>query len=366
MIALDIARHRLYNQRIVEDKFELPGQAVGWLGAMQAQDYASVKWAIALRCGSATEATIEQAIVKKSIVRTWLMRGTLQVVAASDVSWMLALLAPRLIATSARRHQQLDLDEATFAHSYEVLTRALQGGKQLSRAEIMLVLEQAGISTAGQRGYHILRRAGLEGLICFGPRQDKQETFVLLDEWVPHSKKIERDEALAELAGRYFRSHGPATLQDFVWWSGLPVADARTGLETAKTRLYQGTIEGQTYWLPQNNSILKNPSPTAYLLPAFDEYFLGYKARHAVLDSKYDKQTVSNNGVFRPIIVIDGQVVGTWKRALKKGSVIITADPFKSLTTAENQALLRAANQYGAFLGLSVRSALSKINSSVD
>jgi hypothetical protein len=354
MIALDIPHHRLYNQRIVQEKSELPSQVVAWFGAMQAQDYASVKWAIGLRCCRATDAIIEQAIVKKTIVRTWLMRGTLQIVAASDVHWMLELLAPRIIANSARRYQQLELDDTTFVHSYETLTKELQGGKQLTRAEIMLGLEQAGIYTTDQRGYHILRRAGLEELICFGPIQDKQETFVLLDEWVPHSKNMKRDEALAELAGRYFGSHGPATLQDFIWWSGLKVADARTGLEIAKTRLHQETIQGQTYWLPQNNSILKNPSPTVYLLPAYDEYFLGYKARNAVLDTKYDKQAVSSNGVFRPMVVIDGQIVGIWKRTYEKGSVIITPSPFKSLTKAENQALLAAANQYGAFLGLSV------------
>ncbi len=354
MIASDIAHHWLYNQRIVQEKSELPSRVVAWFGAMQAQDYASVKWAIGLRCYDATDAIIEQTIVNKTIVRTWLMRGTLQVVAAADVGWMLELLAPRIIANSARRHQQLELDDATFVHSYETLTKALQGGKQLTRAEIMLVLEQAGISTTGQRGYHILRRAGLEGLICFGPIQDKQETFVLLDEWVPHSKNMKHDEALAELTGRYFGSHGPATLQDFIWWSGLKVADARTGLEIAKIRLDQETIEGQTYWTPQNNSILKDPSPTAYLLPAFDEYFLGYKARNAVLDAKYDKQAVSSNGVFRPMVVIDGQIVGIWKRMYEKGSVVITPSPFHSLTKAENQALVVAANQYGAFFGLSV------------
>jgi hypothetical protein len=184
--------------------------------------------------------------------------------------------------------------------------------------------------------------------------QDKQKTFVLLDEWVPHSKNMKRDEALAELAERYFRSHGPATLQDFVWWSGLPMANARAGLDIAKTRLHQETVDGQSYCLPQNHSIPKDSSPTAYLLPAFDEYYLGYKARNAVLDSKYDKQAVSSSGVFRPMLVIDGQVVGIWKRTLKKDSVIITPDPFKSLTEAENQALLAAANQYGAFLGLPV------------
>lgn len=354
MIASDIVCHRFYNQRIAQEKLELPSQVVTWFGAMQAQDYASVKWAVGLRCSRVTDATIEQAIVSKTIVRTWLMRGTLQVVAASDVRWMLALLAPRIIANSARRYHQLELDDATFAHSYETLTKMLQGGKQLTRSEIMLILEQASISTTGQRGYHILRRAGLEGIICFGLIQDKQETFVLLEEWAPHSKGMKRDEALAELAKRYFRSHGPATLQDFVWWSGLKVADARAGLEMAKTRLYQETIGGQTYWLIPNNSIPKNPSQTAYLLPAYDEFFLGYKARDAVLDSKCDKQAVSSGGVFRPMIVIDGQVVGIWKRTLKEGSVIITPSPFTSLTKAENQALLAAADQYGAFLGLSI------------
>ncbi|MEJ2737321.1 MAG: winged helix DNA-binding domain-containing protein [Anaerolineae bacterium] len=354
MIAVDIAHHRLHNQRIAQEKFGQPSQVVTWFGAMQAQDYASIKWAVGLRCYSATDVIIEQAIVNKTIVRTWLTRGTLQVVAASDVRWMLALLAPRIIANSNRRYQQLKLDNATLARSYEILTEILQDGKQMSRAKLMLILEGASISTTGQRGYHILRRAGLEGLICFGPIQDKQETFVLLDEWVPHGKNMTRDEALGELAGRYFESHGPATLQDFIWWSGLRAADARTGLEMVKSRFDQVTIERQTYWLPQNNPILKDSSPTVYLLPAFDEYFLGYKARDAVLDVKYDKQAVSSNGVFRPMVVIDGQIVGIWKRANKKGSVIITPSPFNSLTKAENQALLGAANQYGAFLGLSV------------
>jgi hypothetical protein len=267
---------------------------------------------------------------------------------------MLALLAPRVIANSARRYHQLELDDATFAHSYEILTKRLQGGKQLTRSEILLILEQASISTSGQRGYHILRRAALEGLVCFGPFQDKQETFVLLEEWAPHDKDMKRNEALAELAKRYFRSHGPATLQDFVWWSSLKVVDARAGLETAKTRLHQETIDGQTYWLIPNDSVPKNPSPTAYLLPAYDEFFLGYKARDAVLDSKYDKQAVSSGGVFRSMIVIDGQVAGIWKRSLREDSVIITPSPFTALTKAENQALLAAADQYGAFLGLSV------------
>jgi hypothetical protein len=177
---------------------------------------------------------------------------------------------------------------------------------------------------------------------------------VLLDEWATHGKSMKRDEALAELARRYFQSRGPAMLQDFVWWSGLKVADARAGLEMIKTQLYQETIDGQICWATHNESIPKDPTPTAYLLPAFDEYFLAYKVRNAVLDPKYDKLAVSNNGVFRPMIVIDGQIVGIWKRTLGKSAVVITSSPFTVLTAAENQAVVIAANQYGAFLALPV------------
>jgi hypothetical protein len=171
---------------------------------------------------------------------------------------------------------------------------------------------------------------------------------------VPQTGALERDEALAELAWRYFASHGPATLQDFVWWSGLLVAEARAGLEMIKPRLRQETLDDGTYWLPRNHSIVRDPSPTACLLPAYDEYYLGYKERSLVLDPTYDKRAVSSNGVFRPVILMDGQVVGIWKRTLKKGAVSITPSPFNSLTDAEDQALVGAANRYGAFLGLPV------------
>ena len=352
MTTLDVPHHRLYYQRIGQNKFEQPNQVVTWFGAMQAQYYTSVKWAIGLRCAHAIETVVEQAIANKTIIRTWLMRGTLQVVAASDICWMLALLGPRLMANSARRHRQLELDKDTFIHCYEVLTKLLQGGKVLSRAELLGGLEQAGIAINGQRGYHILRHAALEGLICFGPVQDKQETFVLLADWVPPIKKVARDEALAKLAERYFRSHGPATLPDFIWWSGLTVAEARIGLDLAKTRLQQQTVEDEAYyWLADINSVTASPSSTAYLLPAFDEYYLGYKTRGAILDPSYDQKAVSNNGVFRPMVVIDGQIVGVWKQTLKKGSLIITPLLFKTLTAPEYDALLVAANQYSVFLG---------------
>jgi hypothetical protein len=349
-----LPQRRLENHRITQGKFKHASQVVSWFGAMQAQDYASVKWAVGLRCAQTTDTLVEEEIAKQAIVRTWLMRGTLQIVAAPDIHWMLALLSPRIVAARARRYQQLGLDDATLARNRELLIRELEGGNRLTRKEVMFTLEQAGISTRGQRGYHILGHAALEGVICFGPNQGKEQTFVLLRDWVPSSQKMKSDEALAELARRYFQSHGPATLKDFVGWSGLRLTVARKALELVKDEFQQETIAGQTCWEFPHEAMSEVPSPTIHLLPAFDEYYLGYQDRRAVLDPHYDKTVVSSNGMFRPIIVLDGQVVGTWKRILKKESVTITASPFTPLTGQKGQALVTAAERFGAFLGLPV------------
>ena len=208
MTGFDLTRQRLYSQSIAPAVLEKPGDVVKRLGAVQAQDYLGALWAIGLRMKAATEKTIEQAICDRKIIRTWPMRGTLHFVAPEDVRWMLALLTPRIITNAARRHRQLELDAATFARSEILFTKALQGGRQLTRPEMMDVLEQDGISTAGQRGYHILWRAAQTGLICFGPRRGKQDTFLLLDDWLPDGKALSRDKSLAEyLAGRGTSRH---------------------------------------------------------------------------------------------------------------------------------------------------------------
>jgi winged helix DNA-binding protein len=355
MTAFNISRHRLHNQHIAGAAFEKPSDAVGWLGAVQAQDYLGALWAVGLRTQNATEADIERAIADKAIVRTWPLRGTLHFVAAADVRWMLELLTPRVVAGDTRRlQQQFDLDEAIFARSRKVIVRALRGGQQLSRKAIYQALEAAGISAAGQRGLHILQRLAQEGVICFGARIGKQQTFALLDEWVPNVKRMERDEALAELARRYFTSHGPATAQDFTWWSGLAATEALAGLEMVKPHLVQEVIDGQTYWFPSSLPTAKEAAPTAYLLPAYDEYTVAYKDRSAVLSPLHARRADAGYGISRPTMVIHGQVVGTWKRILKKGSVVITPSPFTSLTKAEQHAFTLAARQYGAFLGLPV------------
>jgi hypothetical protein len=341
------------NQGIAQPTFAEAGDVVAWLGALQAQDYVGTLWAIGLRMTGAIEQRIEQAIAERTIVRTWPMRGTLHFVAANDVRWMLALLAPREMASSAGRSRQLDLDAATFARSKEVFAEALQGGKQLTRDEMLQALEQAGIAMTDQRGYHLLVRSAQDGLICFGSRRGKQPTFVLLDEWIPPTQPLARDEALAELTRRYFSGHGPATAQDLMRWAGLTAAEVKRGLEATANELIRETIANRVYWMPSRAPAPTSGMESVYLLPGFDEYVLGYGDRSAVLDQAYARRICpGDNGMFIPTLVIGGEVTGTWKRTLKKRAVVIEVTPFRPLAPAETQMLSVAADRYGEFLGV--------------
>jgi len=351
---LNIPRHRLWSQHIAGSDLEKPSDVVKWLGAVQAQDYLGSLWAIGIRMRNATQEAVEQAVADRTIIRTWPMRGTLHFVAAIDVRWMLALLTPRVVANSRWRLKQLELDAGALARCRKAFVSALRDGRYLTRTGMYKALEAAGIATEAGRGQHILGHLAQEGLICLGARQAKQPTFVLLDEWAPAAKEKERDLALAELASRYFASHGPATLQDFAWWSGLTMADARDALEMSKSHLLQEVIRERTYWLSSSVRTAKYERPTAYALPAFDEYTVAYKDRSAVLHPLHAKRVSSGNGIFNPIIVIDGQVVGTWKRRFEKESAVITTDLFTSLTKADRQSLARATREYGAFLNTRV------------
>lgn len=352
---MNIPALRLHNQLIVHPRFTQPEQVVAWLGGMQGQDYPGVKWSIALRLSEATDADVARAFDSAKIVRTWPMRGTLHVVAAQDVRWMLMLTSSRNIAGSASRRQNLELDEKTLARCREVFIKALQGGKQLSRDGMYAALAQAKISTEGQRGYHILWSCALHGLICFAASNDKDQNFALLEEWVAPAKEKTREEALAELASRYFSSRGPATLQDFTWWSGLSATEARLGLESIKSSLAQETVGKVTYWMPADISIPKETA-SAFALPGFDEYLLGYKDRSVVLDAAHaEKICPGGNGMFASTIIIDGRVVGTWKRVFKKTGIEITAIPFAGMSKSDKKCFVDAVQRYGEFYKMPVK-----------
>jgi hypothetical protein len=350
----EIAARRLLSQQIARPAFATPGELVSWMGAVQAQDYLACQWAVGLRLsGAATDADFERAIADRSMFRIHALRGTWQLIAPADVRWMLELVASRLLAGNATRYRQLELDAATFRSSNAAIAKALQGGKSLTRGELASALEKTSISTAGQRMAHLLQRAELEGLICGAARRGKQFTYALLDDWAPDSHKLKRNEALAELARRYFRSRGPATLDDFKWWSGLAPAEARAGLEAVESSLASQIIDGRTFWFDEKTKPVQ--SSKAFLLPAFDEYLVAYRNRDAVLDPKYVKRLNAGGGMLGTCIVLEGRVIGTWKRTLARAGVAIELDFFETPTKRAQQAAAAAARRYGAFLGLEIR-----------
>jgi hypothetical protein len=357
MINLNIAHRRLHNQHITRRTLETPQTLVEWLGAVQAQDFAAAKWALGLRLQGATD-DIEQAFTDGAILRTHAMRPTWHFVSPADIRWLLALTAPRVHAANANWYRKLELDDATVRRCNETLANALQGGKQLTRDELASALQQAGIVTEGeQRVTYIVMRAELDGIICSGARRGKQFTYALLAERAPQARTLDRDEALAELTLRYFTSHGPATVQDFVWWSGLTVADARAGLAMVTSHLLYETIGGQTYWFPPSTPPEQDLSQTAYLLPNYDEYTVGYTDRSAIFDALHTNKLDQREGLLTNAMVLDGQIVGIWKRTFQKNTVVIEAKPFVPLSTTENRAFTASANRYGEFLQRSVKAA---------
>jgi hypothetical protein len=351
MTLRDIAYCRLINQQILCPGNKAPGEIVASLGAMQAQDYLGALWAIGLRCANAAEADIEKAIADRSVIRSWPLRGTLHFVSATDVRWMVERLTSRVIAASKRRQEQLGIDDRIIARSKALFIDALQGGKQLRRGELYSLLEAAHINTGAQRGFHILWRLAHEGIICFAARKGKQPTFALIEEWARNSKRLRSDEALAELTRRYFTSHGPATLQDFLWWSGLKTGEAQQGIEMVASSLASETVNKTLYWMPREPPSAPDIFPIANLLPGFDEYIVGYKDRTAALDPLNAREIFPNNGRFMATMLLNGRVVGTWKRTLGKRMIVLTLRPFIFLKRAEKQAFAAAAERYSQFIG---------------
>ncbi len=345
---LEIAQQRLYNQHISGEKFKKPAEVVKYLGAVQAQDYAGAKWAIGLRLHRSSDAAINKAMADGSIIRTHVLRPTWHFIAPADARWMIDLTAPRINAAAGTWFRKLKLDNAVFKQSNDALAKALEGGNQLNRGDVMAVLNRAGVATDDLRFIHLLMRAELDKVICSGGRQGKQFTYALFDDMVPTGNVPAREEALAELALRYFISRGPATLQDFTWWSGLATVDAKHGLEIAKPLLAKMNVESREYWTAKKEPGINNKAPVAHLLPAFDEFAVAYKDRSAIVNPKYIKQAL--HVIFNPSIVVNSQVVGTWKRTLKKDAVEIVLNPFGKLNKIQTKAVETAAERYRGFV----------------
>ncbi len=348
---MDLIRQRLFNQRLLRSDLRSAAAVVQWLGAVQAQDYPAAKWGLGLRAPGVSDAEVERAFAQGTILRTHVLRPTWHFVTPSDIRWMLALTAPRVQAANAYYYRTLELDAAIRSRSRRALERALRGGKSLTRAELALVLRRARIPTDGLRLTHLMADAELEGVVVSGPRRGKQFTYALLDERVPEAPVLTREEALAELSRRYFKSHGPATVRDFAWWSGLPMRDAKAGIELAALEAEE--IEGRAYRFYQAKSKPRGAALSAHLLPNYDEYLIAYKDRGPVVGD-------SGRDVFAHYFVVAGRLAGSWKRTLTKDSVVVEAVPYRRLRREDQRELAASAARYGRFLGLKSRFSFQK------
>jgi DNA glycosylase AlkZ-like len=349
-----IAAGRLVNQGIDRVRHRKAADVVEWLGAVQAQEYEPAKWGLGLRMTDAADADIERAFEEGRILRTHVMRPTWHFVTPADIRWMLELTAPSVHGRMAVYDRQLGLDAATKARGMAVMERALGDGQLLTRAELGERLPQAGLAMNSTRLAHLALHAELEGVICSGPRRGKKFTYALIAERAPNARKLPRDEALAELSLRYFRSHGPATVRDFVWWSGLNTGDAKRGLEMIRAR--KQDVDGHTYWTA--GSAAKAPASVqlAHLLPIYDEYVVSYRDRVAVPHgpSMIPSGTGGGYVTFQHALVIGGQIAGTWRMSRSAREVAIAATPLRRLSPKERSAVADAAARYGRFANLPV------------
>ena len=341
---------RMHNQQIDGAVCTTPKELVSRMGAMQAQDFSMAKWAIGQRVPESTLTSIEADYNAGVILRTHLMRPTWHLVSPDDIYWMLELSAPQIKKIMKTNDKRFELDAIIYSKCNHLIENLLSSRGNITREELLHEFENEHIRTNENRLSHILIQAELEGIVCSGPIRQNKLTYSLLAERVPQKKKIVRDEALAALAGRYFSSHGPATQRDFVWWSGLTVTDSRNALEMIKTNFLSETIGTDTFWFSEPSDYTRPVSPPVHLLPAYDEYLISYANRSAALATVHNKKTISNNGIFHPVIVVNGQVEGLWKRTTLKDVVKIETSHFQLHDPEILQHIEQEATRFGIFL----------------
>jgi hypothetical protein len=346
----DVALLRLVAQRLAGPREATPADAVRRLAALQAQDYPGAVTSIALRTADRRRKDVEAAFDDAEIVRSWPMRGTLHVLAADDLHWMLELLSTRAMAGLAGRRQRLELTEADVERARELVVAALEGGLRMRRADLLTVMDTGGVATTGQRGYHLLWFLSQTGTLCLGPTDGAgEQLFVLLDEWVQEPRRLSGEEALAELTLRFFLGHGPATVQDLARWAGITIRDARGGLAIARPALASLDIDGVEHLMdpttPECLAACRAEAAGLHLLPGFDEFVLGYGDRRAILDAEFAGHIVpGGNGMFRPTVVHGGRIVGTWRWTGRGAGRTVTATALTTFPAAVEATLPQAAD----------------------
>lgn len=347
----DIPNLRLSNQQISTKNFSRAADLVSWMGAMQAQDYEMVKWAVGLRVNNFTKNDFDKAINSGEIFRTHLLRPTWHLVSAEDIYWMIQLTADKIRKAQAARDKMIGMDANIFSTSKKLLQNVLTG-QSLTTDELREIFIKEKIDIEGNRLYHHLMHAELDCLICNGVSKKGKHTYALFNERVKFRQEYSREEALKKIAEKYFLSHSPATLHDFIWWSGLKIKEASQALESIKQTLITFTIQDRVFW--STNNLTPQKKSGIYLLPAYDEYIISYTDRTNVLPASIHKSAISSNGVFRSVIVENGTVIGLWKRAARKDRIVISTELFKNTSKDVLSKLKKCASEYGIFLNKTV------------
>lgn len=343
---MNIPQIRLSNQKLINTDLSSPLEIVEWLGAVQAQDITGGEWTIGMRMKKVSRDAILKSIENKKIIRTWPMRGTLHYVPAADAKWMVKYLAERVNKRLNSYYKKSDLDSEVFSKARKILVKELTGGKSLTRPEIYEIFEGKNIASKKMRGLFILGHLAQEGTICFGVKKGNQPTFVLFDEWIKNSLKLEKDEALTKLAKRYFSSHGPAQIYDFMYWCGITKSEALGAIESLK--LDTEVIENRTYYFFDSKEATAHE---VFLLPPYDEYTIAYKDRTDIVEPNNIKYLKTVNG-FWSSMILEGRVVGMWRRTINKETMNITLSPAIKLNTSTRDAFEKKAHDYAEFFGL--------------
>lgn len=347
-----ITRRRMHNLRLTGTRSRTAEETVQLLGAVQSQDFGPAKWSLAQRTSKVDTASLDRDFADGKFLRTHVLRPTWHFVHPTDIGWMIELTGPRVHAHNAGRYRNLGLDSDVFRKSDALLTKVLRGGEHLTRKALIGIFDKAGFGTESQRLTHLIMHAELKGTICSGAPQGKQHTYALLEERAPQTRALGRDEALAELAFRYFSSHGPATMKDLRWWSSLTLADIRTGIEMAGSRLNEEVVEGISYWSTPGRP-RKGTTPKVHLLQVFDEYIVGLSESRSLIDPLGKAgPLLSIAAALKGVVTVDGMVAGRWKRTVNRDSVDIVMDLDAPLDDVEQAALQTEADRLGRFLGV--------------
>lgn len=356
MIKSDIPAIRLLNQQLTQTKFKTPKDLVKYLGAVQSQDFTGAKWALGLRLQNSSDEEIDKAFNEGKILRTHAVRPTWHFVTPEDLGWITKLNAPQVKKIMSYYYKQLDITPSVINKSNSIIANALKNKNFLTRTEIEKKLAQGGIKAHGQKLGHIVGEAELDLIICSGPKKGKQFTYALVDEVTPQTKTISREDSLSKLAEIFFNSRGPATIKDFSKWSGLSMVDSRNGLDSVKSKLKSETIEGKEYYFQNFKPSAISHPPSALLLPNYDEYISSYADYTIISEPTHRKNLdLKGNALFWNHLIINGMVVGSWKRVFKPKTVEIELAPFRHLTKAEKEALEKETEKYEHFLGLEVQ-----------